>query len=622
MDRIQEMTGEIVKCSGGPDNILSVRHCMTRLRLDLREESLADTEALKKIRGVLGVVQEGELQIVLGPGIVDKVAGRMSVMTDPVNDRETERVSALKIKPAPGSRHPRLQRVLTGISDIFIPLIPAFIGAGLIGGIAAVFQNMLTAGYLSGAAWTNITLVLTIIKSGMYAFLSIFVGINAAKVFGATPALGGVIGAIIYLPGMTEKNPLINIFTGTPLTAGMGGVIGAILTIWLMSLLEKWLHRHMPEAIDTIVTPAAVLLVIGVLEIFILMPLAEFISVGLSDGVSWILTVGGGFAGFVLAALFLPMVLFGLHQILTPIHIEMITNTGKTLLLPILAMAGAGQIGACIALWIRCRKNRKLCMLIRNSLPVGLLGIAEPLIYGVTLPLFRPFVTACIGGGIGGMVIGLLGNVGATAIGASGLALLPLIADGRWWAYGIGLLSGYAGGFVCTFFFGVPKTAMLPDDEVRLAAPASGKVIPLAEVDDRVFAEKTMGEGIGIEPVSGDVLSPCDGRVTAAVQDTRHAVGIRHASGAEVLIHAGINTVEMGGEGFELFVREGDSVKQGDRLIHFSPEDCLKKGHKATVIMTLTNPEDFKDVKAVSGTDARAGDTPVLRFTGQKRKPS
>lgn len=198
-------------------------------------------------------------------------------------------------------------------------------------------------------------------------------------------------------------------------------------------------------------------MVMGLITIFLIMPIAGVISNSLVGALNWVLNIGGAFAGFVLGASFLPMVMFGLHQILTPVHLEMIEQTGSTLLLPILAMAGAGQVGAALALWVKCRKNTQLTELIKGALPVGILGIGEPLIYGVTLPLGRPFITACIGGGVGGAVIGLIGNIGATSIGPSGVALIPLIANGHWFGYVLGLLAAYAGGFVATYFFGTTK---------------------------------------------------------------------------------------------------------------------------------------------------------------------
>lgn len=230
-----------------------------------------------------------------------------------------------------------------------------------------------------------------------------------------------------------------------------------IFAVWLLSLVEKQLHKLIPDSIDIIVTPTIALLVIGLATIFLIMPIAGVISNSLVGVINTILEKGGIVAGFTLGLTFLPMVMFGLHQILTPIHMEMIAQTGQTLLLPILAMAGAGQVGAALALWIRCKKDTQLVEMIKGALPVGILGIGEPLIYGVTLPLGRPFITACIGGGIGGAVIGAFGNVGAIAIGPSGAALIPLIANNQWLAYVLGLLAAYAGGFVATFFFGIPK---------------------------------------------------------------------------------------------------------------------------------------------------------------------
>lgn len=274
-----------------------------------------------------------------------------------------------------------------------------------------------------------------------------------------------MIGAVTLLTGVTPQALIHNIFNGQALSAGQGGIIGVIFAVWVLAIVEKWLHKVIPDSIDIIITPTIALLVVGVFTIFLVMPIAGVISNSLVGAIEWILNVGGAISGFVLGLLFLPMVMFGLHQILTPIHIEMINKLGMTPLLPILAMAGAGQVGAALALWIRCRNNKQLSNMIKGALPVGVLGVGEPLIYGVTLPLGRPFITACIGGGIGGAVIGGLGNIGATAIGPSGVALIPLIANGHWLGYVIGLLAAYAGGFVATYFFGIPSSAKIAKDK-------------------------------------------------------------------------------------------------------------------------------------------------------------
>lgn len=470
---------EIYAAVGGPENVAKLIHCMTRVRMTVRDDTKVDMPALKAIDGVLGIVEEDTLQVVVGPGIVNKVA---QIMVDQVGvklgdpfpdnlgadttanmtDREKVEAKAAQVKAAQKAKQKSTptKRVLKSISNIFVPLIPVFVGAGLIGGIAAVLSNMLVAGTL-GTNWTEFVTILNVIKNGVFAYLAVYVGINSATEFGATPGLGGVIGAVTLLNGVDPKIPLHNIFNGDPLTAGQGGIIGVIFAVWVLSLIEKKLHQFIPDSIDIIVTPTISLLLIGVFTIFIVMPVAGVISNSLVGAINWILNVGGAFAGFALGMLFLPMVMFGLHQVLTPIHIEMINKTGSTLLLPILAMAGAGQVGAALALWIRCRKNKELTNMIKGALPVGFLGIGEPLIYGVTLPLGKPFITACIGGGIGGAVIGALGGVGAIAIGPSGLALIPLITNGHQMAYILGLLAAYAGGFIATYFFGIPKDATM-----------------------------------------------------------------------------------------------------------------------------------------------------------------
>lgn len=470
-DKIKTIATGIYDNVGGMENVAKIVHCMTRVRMEIKDYSKVNLEALKAVPGVLGVVEDDTLQVVIGPGTVNKVALEMCAMAGVnLGDRFPELANqALSGKDAVEQKAAQVKaevkqknqkpwsKALKSISNIFVPLIPAFVGAGIIGGFASILQNLITAGTVDGDMWLNVLTVMNIIKSGVFAYLVLYVGINSAKEFGASPSLGGVIGGVTMLTGMNPEAPLPNIFTGGNLSAGQGGVIGVIFAVWIMSFLEKKLRKVIPDSIDIIVTPTITLLVMGLMTIFLIMPIAGAVSDSLVGALNWVLEIGGAFSGFVLGSLFLPMVMFGLHQILTPIHLEMIEQTGSTLLLPILAMAGAGQVGAAAALWLKCRKNTQLTELIKGALPVGILGIGEPLIYGVTLPLGRPFITACIGGGIGGAVVGLLGSVGATSVGPSGVALIPLIAEGKWFSYVLGLLAGYAGGFIATYFFGISK---------------------------------------------------------------------------------------------------------------------------------------------------------------------
>ncbi|MGO1931487.1 MAG: PTS transporter subunit EIIC [Ruoffia tabacinasalis] len=490
----QLIAKEIYKHMGGKDNTTDIYNCMTRVRIDLVDPSVVDEVELKKVDGVMGVVQDGNnLQVVVGPGTASKVATELASMSGSVKGAAVDenldpeltsgRASTEQITKENKEKYKKgndnaFKRITRSIASIFVPLIPAFVGAGIIGGIASIFQNMITAGQLDAATWGHAVDILNIIKNGLFGYLNIYVGINAAKVFGATQGMGGVIAGIIYLTGMNPENPLINIFTGEPLLAGQGGIIGVIFAVFILSYVEKAVRKVIPDALDIIFTPTIALLVVGLLTIFVIMPVAGVISSSLVGSINWVLDIGGAFSGFILGAFFLPLVMFGLHQVLTPIHIEMISSTGQTNLLPILAMAGAGQVGAAIAVWMRARQNKQLTNMIKGALPVGILGIGEPLIYAVTLPLGRTFITACIGGGIGGAVIGFFGSVGATAIGPSGVALIPLIANNMWLQYVIGLIAAYIGGFVVTYFFGVPKSAMEPTE---LQGSGSQAQDPLAD---------------------------------------------------------------------------------------------------------------------------------------------
>ncbi|MDK1728560.1 glucose PTS transporter subunit IIA [Dellaglioa algida] len=643
---IYEILGqEIFDKVGGSGNVEKLIHCMTRVRMTIRDYSKVDIDGLKKIEGVLGVVEEETLQVVIGPGKVNKVAQTMvdSVgvkLGDPFpKGTQTLDEIAQQNKAQAKNKYnkpSKFKNVMKSISNIFVPMIPAFVGAGLIGGIAAVMGNMIVAKQLDAATFQQFVDVMNIIKNGIFAYLAIYVGINSAQEFGATPALGGVVGAVTLLSGMNPEMPLHNIFTGLPLSSGQGGIIGVIFAVWILSIIEKGLRKVVPDSIDIIVTPTLSLLGVGLITIFLIMPIAGAISSGLVGAINTTLRVGGVFSGFALGTLFLPMVMFGLHQILTPIHIEMIAKTGSTQLLPILAMAGAGQVGAAIALRVRLRKNKELSNMIKGALPVGILGIGEPLIYGVTLPMVRPFVTACIAGGIGGGVLGAFGNVGAIAIGPSGVALLPLIAENKWWMYAIGLLAAYISGFVITLAFGIPKeekekadnymadhseTAKLVVKETLkrenvecnqvIKAPVSGELIPLSEMKDQAFASGMLGKGVAIRPDSGDFISPVDG-IISVMFPSKHAFGITSDEGVEILIHIGMDTVTLDSRGFESKLKQGDRVKTGDKLVTVDLELIKEAGLEIITPIVVTNSADISIVEPVNKLAVNAGDDLII----------
>ncbi|WP_079277829.1 PTS transporter subunit EIIC [Streptomyces sp. CB03234] len=438
---------------GGAANVTSVAHCMTRLRLGLRDRSLVQDADIRAHPAVLGVVEDDTAyQIVLGPGTVARVTPAFEALL--INSRGEALKAARKTRNAtPG------KLLLRRIANIFVPLIPALIGCGIIAGLGGLLVNL---------HWLPaLTPALAAIASGFMALIAVFVGLNTAKEFGGTPILGGAVAAIIVYAGVAKVEAF-----GHQLAPGQGGVLGALAAAVLAVHIEKWCRRHVPEALDVLVTPTLTVLVAGLVTVYGLMYVAGEVSSAIGTAANWLLAHAGAVAGFVLGGLFLPLVMLGLHQALIPIHTTLIEQQGHTVLLPILAMAGAGQVGAAAAVYVRLRHHTDLRRTIKSALPAGLLGVGEPLIYGVSLPLGRPFITACVGGAFGGGFVGLfnmLGDtVGSTAIGPSGWALFPLLHGGgdggpaltTVAVYAGGLLTGYVAGFAATYLFGLSRTTL------------------------------------------------------------------------------------------------------------------------------------------------------------------
>ncbi|MFG2280390.1 PTS transporter subunit EIIC [Streptomyces asoensis] len=441
----------ILPLVGGAANVRSVAHCMTRLRLGLADPALADEEALRAVPGVLGVVvDDGSYQVVLGPGPVSGVTAAFeSLLARPAPGGGP---GARGAGPAAARRRGAATPVRSGLrrlAAVFVPLLPALIGCGVLAGVNGLLLN---TGWLPGAAPA-----LTAVASAFMTLIAVFVGHNTAKEFGGTPVLGGAVAAIVVHPGVAKVTAF-----GVTLTPGQGGVLGALAAALLATRVERWCRGRVPEALDVLVTPTVTVLVAGLGTLYGLMYAAGAVSSAIGTAANWLLATTGAFAGLVLGGLFLPLVMLGLHQALIPIHTALIEQQGSTALLPVLAMAGAGQVGAALAVYVRLRHDTSLRKTIRSALPAGLLGIGEPLVYGVSLPLGRPFLTACVGGAAGGAFVGffaMLGDrVGATAIGPSGWALFPLLAGNRGPAltaaiYAGGLLTAYTIGFAATYAF-------------------------------------------------------------------------------------------------------------------------------------------------------------------------
>ncbi|RRD39735.1 PTS trehalose transporter subunit IIBC [Leptotrichia sp. OH3620_COT-345] len=454
---------EIYDVLGGRENILSNAVCMTRLRVKVEKE--VDLVKLKKIEGILNVVEADTLQIVLGPGKVNAVGEEFSKLTgmslgfsDMKSDVKNVANENKKVNKA--KHNGPVQRFLQKIANIFVPLLPGIIAAGLIMGLTNVI-NVSTKNMYNTVWWFA---ALRSIGFVMFGYLAIYVGMNSAKEFGGTAVLGGIMGSIFVtnpalplLLKVEDKNAVILPLTNKPFTPGIGGLLAALFMGMIVAYIEKRVRKIMPSMLDTFFTPLFTLIISVFIALLFIQPLGSYLTKGIFDILDFVYNRLGIFGGYILATGFLPLVSVGLHQALTPIHILLNNPDGPSkginYLLPILMMAGGGQVGAGIAIYMKTG-NQKLKNMLRDSIPVGILGIGEPLMYAVTLPLGKPFITACLGSGFGG-ALAVLFHLGTITLGVSGLFGLLIVVKGTWHLYLIAMLGAYAGGFILTYFFGV-----------------------------------------------------------------------------------------------------------------------------------------------------------------------
>ena len=453
---VETLAMEIARAIGPKANVRSLTNCMTRLRVELKKRDEERLRELASVEGVLGMHTSGEeLQVILGPSRVQKVRARVEKLLDaapeicaPSMEKTAENASQSSAPFDAAELHEKIRKknatpiklFFRQIASVFLPLIPGFIACGLITGVLnalgkAVPDVTMTATYQ----------LLTIAGGSVFFVIHPLVGRNAAEVFGGTPVLGAMLGALIAAPALSN----VMLF-GTALVPDRGGIISVLLAGILAAVLEKKVARIVPEMFSLFLTPLITFLIMAALVIFVLQPV---------DGIGLLATGaverGGAAAGFLLGGLWLPLVMLGVHQVFTPIHAELLARYGVTILLPILAMAGAGQVGASLAVYTKT-KDVHLKKVIASALPVGILGIGEPLIYGVTLPLFRPFIGACIGGAFGGAVVAAF-SVGAAAFGISGLPLT--MATDKIGSYLFGLIVAYIAGFIATRLLGFDDSA-------------------------------------------------------------------------------------------------------------------------------------------------------------------
>ncbi len=466
----QELSRKILELVGGKENVTGAANCMTRLRVNLKDYAKADLEGLKKTEGVLQVIEMDNLHIVLGPGKAKKVtdqfktdagiAGGAAMSTD--NDWQ-----ANKANLRAGQKQSPVKAMLKTLGDIFVPLIPGVIAAGLCSGIATLITQVVP-GYKDSSMWLYIHTMLSLINTAFMTYITAWAGYRAAEKFGATPILGGMVGMITTLGGIDTIAGIVGLYNAeVPLNAilraGRGGVLAVIIGVWFLAWVEKKVRAKMPDALDIVVSPIITLFIVLIPYILLVMPATGLIS----SGLCWIVEqvcmspnlVVRIIAGFISSLLFLPMVAVGMHHGLVALYTVQLETLGFVTLYPALAMAGAGQVGAAIAIYLKAKKagNKRLQSVITGALPAGVMGVGEPLIYGVTLPMGKPFITAGLGAGFGGAFVMAM-QVASTTWGPSGILALFVMVGGPNDAvmsmiyYAVGLIISYIMGFVITNF--------------------------------------------------------------------------------------------------------------------------------------------------------------------------
>lgn len=465
----EDLLKDIVQNIGGEENIQSATNCMTRMRLRMKDNSKVDHDKLKNIEGVMGVQDADTLQIVVGPGTAKKVTDLLkadynipeSSDTSANNSGGANNWQDTKQDVKDQQNKGKGKKALETIANIFIPMIPAIIAAGLFQGFSSLIGQMISGETIDGQFWQATQTFFALIGNSFLGYFAVFTGINAAKEFNATEALGGMIGAMSIAAPLIDLSTQFGLYDAEEslnsiLTTGKGGIIGVIIGVWILSYIERFVRKRIPDVLDIMITPVITLLIAGLIMAFVVMPASGVFSDWLVSFLSFFIgsenTIISILSGFILAAAFLPMVLLGLHHGLIPIYAIQLETLGGVSLFPVLAMAGAGQVGAAIAIYMIANRtgNDRMKGVISGALPAGILGIGEPLIYGVTLPMGKPFITAGLGAGFGGAYVMMMG-VTAGAWGPSGWVALPLMQGvSSMIHFAIGLLISYLGGFLIT----------------------------------------------------------------------------------------------------------------------------------------------------------------------------
>lgn len=587
----------------GKDNIVSAAHCATRLRFVIADNSKIKKEELENVEGVKGVFEaSGQLQVIIGTGAVNKVYDELIALAGISAATKDE------VKQAAVAKSPWYKRAVKTLGDIFVPIIPAIVASGLLMGLLEGFCNL-----CPDLAQSSTYTIFHLFSNAAFVFLPILIAMSAAKVFGGNVYLGAVIGMIMIHPDLmnawsvasAETVPAADVWFGLykiNLTGYQGHVIPVVIAVWFMSILEKKLHKIVPEMIDLFVTPLVTVLVTGYFSLTIFGPAFGWLENGILSAVQWLIGLPFGIGAALCGGIYAPTVVGGIHHMYNALEAGLLSANGVNTWMPIATAANVAQGAAALAFGIKTRERKNKAVALPASLS-AFLGITEPAIFGVNLRFGKPFVAGCIGGMAGGLVAGIL-HVGASAYGITGLFGL-LITTKNLVAYILVMVVAFAVAFFLTMVIYREKKneetvidgeGKAKNESFVIGAPLSGNAVELSSVPDQTFAEGVLGEGAAIEPDEGKIYAPMDGKVSTLF-DTHHAIGLALANGAEILIHIGINTVELKGEGFTAHVGEGDSVKKGQLLISFDKNLIEKRGYVTITPVIVTNTEDYSVIK-------------------------
>ena len=608
---------EIADNIGGGSNVASAAHCATRLRLVISDNSKVNKEALENVDGVKGMFESnGQLQLIIGTGTVNKVYDEFLDITG------VAAASKEEAKAAAAAKQPWYIRLLKPIGDVFVPILPAIVASGLMMGLVEALAKIPGLGF-GDSDWFAF---LDMVANTAFAYLPVIVAISAARVFGGNIFLGAVIGLLMIHSALTNGWNAANgydvwyLFGHIKITDSytlgqinqlgyQGHVIPVMLAVLFMSKLEGWLHKHVPEMLDLFITPLTTVLVTGLVTFTIIGPIFSTLETMVLAGAEKL--VANPIGSCIMGALYPATVVMGLHHMYNVIEAGMLASKGINTWMPIASAANFAQFGACLAVGLRSKNNKTKAVAIPSSLSAAL-GITEPAIFGVNMRFMKPFVAGMIGGAAGALVAAFMG-IGASAYGVTGIPGYLTINNALLYTIVLAISGGLA-FFITTVIFkeDEPKKAAAapakPAIDVnaqpvvievgndKIVAPSKGALVKQEDIPDETFASGVLGAGLGITPEIGVVVAPCDGTIST-VAESKHAIGISTESGLELLIHVGVDTVKMNGDGFKPAVAEGDTVKKGDLLLNFDIDKIKKAGYADTVVFLLTNSDDFNDVK-------------------------